>query len=469
VTQERRPAKPNVILGTQWGDEGKGRWLDYFARQAEWVARYSGGDNAGHTVTVDGKEYKLHLIPSGILTRATCIIGRAVVFNPQTFLEEVNTLRERSVDVSPERFLIDERTNLILPPHIQEDALEEASGETFIGTTLRGVGPAYAGRRKGPKIGNLYQTDWEQYFTTYLKNKELIIKAMAQNPNVAKTLEKLEDGVRKEPSDANKRALNILKEATSPNPVDVKKIIDDLDRERQILAPYIGDTIKRVWDAYYQGRPGLFEGAQGTLIDLTSGTPPFVTSSHTGLGGISESFLMEQKHLGRIIGAAKGFNSRVGEGPMPTEVFDEEAVRLRGSGKNPWDEFGATTHRPRRVGWLDAVLLEYAVRTGGVTELALSKLDVLAGLSEVPVCVAYDVNGQRVERIDRIDTRLIQEAKPIYRYLKGWLPFSNGDIKSWRDLPKEALTYLDTVGLLAGAPITMTSFSSERQYAVFRK
>jgi adenylosuccinate synthase len=421
----------NIIVGSQWGDEGKGHITDLLAAQASIVARYSGGDNAGHTVTIANETYKLHLIPSGIIHQdATCLIGNGVVLNPAVFLRELDGLAERGIDVSPDRLKISHKAHLITPAHIAQDKAREISrGDEAIGTTLRGIGPAYTdkARRTGLRAGQL-------------ADKESLNNAIYAHINAH-----------------NQILVNIYQMA----PLDPAQVALDFAGYADRIAPYLVDSDLIVDEAIQAGKPVLAEGAQGTLLDLDHGTYPFVTSSSPTSGGALTGLGIGPKHVDRIIGVAKAFTTRVGSGPFPTELQGAQALRLRGTGENPWDEYGTTTGRPRRVGWLDLVILHHARRINSLTEFVITKLDILSGFEELLICVAYDLDGQRIEHIPS-DLKLLGKCRPIYEILPGWFE----DIMSARrleDLPANARHYVDFITAKTGIPISHISVGPGRE------
>lgn len=420
----------NIIVGCQWGDEGKGHITDRLASEASVVARYSGGDNAGHTVTIGNETYKLHLIPSGIIHQGiTCLVGNGVVLNPEVFLRELDGLAERGVDVSPDRLMISRKAHLITPAHIAQDKAREISrGNEAIGTTLRGIGPAYTdkARRTGLRAGQF-------------ADKKSLSDAVYAHINAHN---------------------QILVNSYQMEPLDPAQIALAFSAYADRLAPYLVDADLVVDEAIQAGEPVLAEGAQGTLLDIDHGTYPFVTSSSPTAGGALTGLGVGPKHVDRIVGVAKAFTTRVGSGPFPTELEGAAALRLRGTGEHPWDEYGTTTGRPRRVGWLDLVILHHARRINSLTELVMTKLDILSGFEEIPVCVAYDFNGQRIEYIPS-DLRMLGECRPIYETLPGW----SEDIMSARhleDLPANARQYVTFISEKTGVPVSHISVGPGR-------
>ncbi len=350
-----------ILIGAQWGDEGKGRVVDWLAAQADIVARYSGGDNAGHTVVIGQDVFKLHLIPSGILhDHAVSLLGNGMVINPVKLLEEIDSLTTMGVQVSPERLLISTRAHIITPAHVALDAAaEKARGDKAIGTTLRGIGPAYLDKigRKGIRAGQM--TD-PQAFADALRH-------MIEETNG-------ELGLRgHDPIDASASAAYV--EAAGR------------------LKPFLCDTAVYLNERLKSGARVVCEGAQGTLLDVDHGSYPYVTSSSPTVGGALTGLGIGPGSVDRVIGVAKSFSTRVGGGPMPTELEGALGDRLRGTGEHFWDEFGTTTGRPRRCGWLDVVILRYSARINGLTELALTKLDILSGFDQLKIAVAYKIGG----------------------------------------------------------------------------
>ncbi len=420
----------DIIIGTQWGDEGKGRVVDLLAAQADAVARYSGGDNAGHTVTVGEKIFKLHLIPSGIVHPHTlAYIGNGVVVNPATLLSEIEQLQQAGVAVHPERLSISYAAHLITAGHLALDRAQEAArGAAKIGTTLRGIGPTYTDKvaRRGLRMELMRD---EKRFTPALRE---------HFETVNQTLQKLYQA----------------------EPLEVNPLIDQYLGYAQSIKPFINDVSAQLSEALAKGKRVLAEGAQGTLLDLDHGTYPFVTSSYPTAPGALLGLGLGAACVDRVIGVTKAFQTRVGAGPFPTEVFDQTAEHLRGSGANPWDEFGTTTGRPRRIGWLDLVLLRYAIRVNGVSEIALTKLDILSGLQEVKLCIAYQANDQSYP-IPPFGPTQLESYTPVYKTLPGW----NEPIRScrrWEDLPLNARQYIREIETAVQVPVRRISVGPER-------
>jgi adenylosuccinate synthase len=425
----------DILVGAQWGDEGKGRITDLLAENAQVVARYSGGDNAGHTVTVAEQIFKLHLLPSGIVQpNAVCVLGNGMVINPARLLEEMDTLAASGLEVSPARIKVSAAAHLITPGHVALDRAEEAArAEGRIGTTGRGIGPAYTAKtaRHGLRA-------------------ELLLTPETLADRVAEHL----------------RQVNVhLEKIYSQPALDVERAAAEFAAHAQRLAPYITETSLYLHEQLKAGARVIAEGAQGSLLDIDHGTYPFVTSSSPGAGGVFNGLGVGPKFVGRILGVTKAFQTRVGSGPFPTEAFGAEAERLRGTGANPWDEFGTTTGRPRRCGWLDLVLLRYAIRVNGLTELALTKLDVLSGLKAVRLCTAYTAGGATYTELP-LGPADLSPFTAVYEELPGWEEDVTG-ARTLSDLPVNARRYLGRIEALTGVPIRMVSVGPERGQIIF--
>lgn len=392
-----------AIIGAQWGDEGKGKVVDALAAEADLVVRYAGGANAGHTVVVGGEVFKLHHLPCGTLHDGpTSVLGGGMVIDPWTFLEEFDALRARR---DPGEVWISHEAHLVLPHHRKND-----EGGGFVGTTGRGIGPAYSdkARRIGLRAGDLLDE-------TVLR--ERLARLLEAKPNSTARV----------------------------GWTDVDAAARDLEAVRERLVGMVRDTGAMVRSALGEGKRVLFEGGQGTMLDLSYGTYPFVTSSHPTVGGILVGAGVSHRALENVYGVVKAFTSRVGFGPFVTEVEDEAmALRLRGSGSNQWDEYGTTTGRPRRVGWLDLVQLRYACEVNGFDGLVLTKLDVLSGIEHVRVCVAYEA------------------GKPVYQEVPGWGPLDGLDQRG--ALPRELLDYIELIERGTGTPVAMFSTSPRREH-----
>ncbi len=421
----------DILVGAQWGDEGKGRMVDLLAAQADMVARFNGGDNAGHTVTVGSQTFKLHLIPSGIIhTHTIGVIGNGVVVNPAVLLAEMQTLAEAGIHLTPERLQISLAAHLITPSHIALDHwLESQRGAEKLGTTLRGIGPAYTEKvaRTGLRIG------WMLHEDAFM------------------------DALRSHLEDYNQRSARLY----GVPALEIDPILNEYREYAIQLAPYIRDVSATLNDALQQGKIVLAEGAQGTLLDLDHGTYPFVTSSTTTAAGALTGLGLGVGCVGRVVGVAKSFQTRVGSGPFPTELTDAVGEHLRGTGENPWDEFGTTTGRPRRVGWLDLVLLRYAARVNGLTELVLTKLDILSGLKTLKLCMAYHLEDHIYQTLP-LGPGGLHPFEPVYEELPGWEEDIRA-VRSWDDLPDEACAYIVRIEELTGIPVRMVSVGPERE------
>jgi adenylosuccinate synthase len=417
-----------VVIGAQWGDEGKGKITDLLSKSADMVVRSQGGVNAGHTVVVDDQTFKLHLIPSGILYPDTeCIIGSGTVIDPEVLLEEIEQLNQ--LNVSSENLFISQTAHVTMPYHrLIDKAAEERRGDFKIGTTGRGIGPTYADKseRTGIRILDLM-------------NKEAFPKILEWTINYKNTiLEKLYD----------------------LPPLDHKKVLDEYQRYADILRPYIIDSSLKIAQAVKKRKNILFEGAQGTLLDLDHGTYPYVTSSNPIAGGACVGAGVGPTIIDRVIGVAKAYTTRVGEGPFPTELKEEigELLGHRGA------EFGTTTGRRRRCGWFDAVIGRYAVRINGLDCLAITKLDILDELEEIKVCVAYEIDGERCDHFPS-DSNQFARCKPIYETLPGWKQ-STTQCRNLEDLPKEALNYLQFLAEVMETPIAIISLGAGREQTI---
>ncbi|MDR3358929.1 MAG: adenylosuccinate synthase [Desulfovibrio sp.] len=421
-----------VIIGAQWGDEGKGKIVDMLSAQCPFVIRFQGGNNAGHTIRVQGEETILHLIPSGILHRGTtCLIGNGVVLDPLVFLEEADKLAARGIDVSPERLGISKKTHLILPYHKQLDKAREAKrAGRKIGTTGRGIGPCYEDKiaRVGIRAGDL---------TNPALLREKIRHALLEKNTLLRALYKFE-------------ALN------------PETAADELLALAPRLTPYLTDVEARIDEAAARGEDTLFEGAQGVHLDIDHGTYPFVTSSSTVSGNAAAGSGMPPSFFTRIAGVAKAYTTRVGSGPFPTELLDDAGAYLREKGH----EYGATTGRARRCGWLDTVVLRASVRLNGFTDIAMTKLDVLQNLPVLRICVAYEFNGERCERIPQEEGALAG-VTPIYEEMPGFEDDISG-CTGFEQLPDTARAYVRRAEELAGVRISMISVGPDRRQTIMR-
>ncbi len=421
-----------IVVGAQWGDEGKGRVVDWLARGVQLVARFNGGDNAGHTIIAQGHTLKLHLVPSGILyPGVTCLIGAGVVVNPQRLVEELDTLAALGLDISPTRLKLSAAAHIILPTHLVLDgAREEARGASAIGTTRRGIGPVYADKASRVNLRAGDMADPERF------------------------AERVAEGVR-----AHDRR---LEEKYGVSTVSPDATAAEYCTYAQRLRPYLADGSALVGEALAAGKTVLCEGAQGLLLDLDHGTYPYVTSSSCVAGGALTGLGFGPQHVSRVVGVAKAYTTRVGAGPFPTELLDETGERIRNIGH----EYGTTTGRPRRCGWLDVVILRYAVRVNGLNELALTKLDVLSGLERIKVAVAYERDGERTAYFPaEFGTEALAEWTPVYEELPGWQEDISG-ARRREELPRAAREYIARVEEWAGVPATFVSVGPEREQAI---
>ena len=422
-----------AIIGAQWGDEGKGKIVDLLAPHFDIVTRYQGGHNAGHTVIIrrGGVDHKfvLHLIPSGITHPGkTCVIGNGVVVSPHALLNEVDGLRAQGIEVDHRNLLISNRAHLILPYHVALDrAIEASRGGAAVGTTMRGIGPAYEDKmaRRGLRAGDL--TD------------------------PATLTEKLSH---------NAKQANRLIAMLNGDLIDEKQLIEDGQRWCELVAPHITDTTYFLNRAAREGKSLLLEGAQATMLDIDHGTYPFVTSSNSSIGGAITGAGLPPSLIHCAIGVIKAYTTRVGGGPFPTELNDAmgEHIRARGG------EYGASTGRPRRTGWFDAVVARYSVMVNGLDALALTKLDVLDDLEEINICVGYRINGREVDQVP-YDANQMSEAEPIYETMHGWKEKTVG-LSKYEDLPEKARKYVARLSELSGAPFAFISTGAERNETI---
>ncbi len=418
-----------VIIGSQWGDEGKGKTIDIYAQKSDVVVRSQGGNNAGHTVEADGEVYKLHLIPSGILNPQTlCIIGPGVVIDPKVILEEIDSLEERGI--TTKNLKIDPRAHVIMPYHIVLDGLsEEARGKTDIGTTKRGIGPCYMDKseRSGIRICDLI-------------NKDLFVEKAKQNLQI------------------KNKIITRIYDAEPISDTFIEEYLGYAERLRH----YVADTTYLVYNSIKEGKDVLFEGAQGTLLDLSIGTYPYVTSSYPISGGVCIGAGIGPTMIDECIGIAKAYTTRVGKGPFPTELFDEigETIRVKGN------EYGTTTGRPRRCGWLDVVILKFSVRTSGLTSLVLNKLDTMSGLKTLKICIGYDKNGEIITEFPASLEELAL-CKPVYEELPGF-DEDITKIRNYEDLPQNAKNYVERIEELCDVKISMIGVGPGRDQNILR-
>ena len=422
-------ARNTAVVGLQWGDEGKGKVIDQLSGDIDVVVRCQGGANAGHTVVVGGRKTVLHLLPSGVLhERAHCVIGNGVVLDPKALCDEIDDLAKGGQDVTG-RLLVSDRAHVVLPTHRRLDAAHEAAkGKGKVGTTLRGIGPTY-----GDKIAR-----------TSLRAGELT------SPDLPQRLR------------ARFNAHNQTIMAMGGQPLDVTRTLHEFLPYCRRVAPLVCDTADWLHRADAAGKTMMFEGAQGILLDVDFGTYPFVTSSNTGVGGIITGSGLSHKALHDVVGVVKAYTTRVGSGPFPVEILGPkgEALRQRGG------EFGATTGRPRRCGWLDLVAVRFAIRLNGIDAIALTKLDILDGEPELPVCVAYDIDGTRVETVPASIEDLAR-ATPVYQTMPGWTS-SIANCQRWDDLPQAAKDYVAFIERFLGVPVRIIGTGPGREATIVR-
>ncbi len=426
------PSKISAIVGAQWGDEGKGKVTDFFAGESDYVVRFHGGNNAGHTVIVDGNTFKLHLIPSGVVYGSPIsIIGNGVVVDPNALLNEIAYVKEKGIEP---KLLVSDRAHVIMPYHIVLDgALSGHQGSLAAGSTRRGIAPVYADKmfRNGIRMVDLLEPDVfrEKLEKGYAFAKGLIEKSLGQ----------------------------ILE-------ITIDEIFDTYLDYGEKLKTYICDTSVELYKAHKAGKTILFEGAQGISLDVDHGVYPFTTSSNTAAGHISTGTGVSFRDIDRIIGVVKAYLSRVGESPLPSEIHGDEANGLREKG----GEYGTTTGRPRRVGWLDLVQVRQAVRVNGLTEIALTKLDVLNGFNKLPVCVAYDVDSDQIKEMPASLTHY-RKAQPVYEILPGWGDLSeNIWDKGYDALPQTLKDYIDFIEQEVDCPVKIVSVGPQRHETIIR-
>ncbi|MCW6036282.1 adenylosuccinate synthase [Spirulina subsalsa FACHB-351] len=417
-----------IVIGAQWGDEGKGKITDLLSRSADVVVRYQGGANAGHTVVVQGQTFKLHLIPSGILYPKTqCIIGSGTVIDPKVLIQEIDQLAE--LGVSTEKLYISQTAHVTMPYHrLIDEAVENQRGEHKIGTTKRGIGPTYADKseRVGIRMMTLVNPDELRSQVTWaVQYKNAILEKLYDLP-----------------------------------PLDPQAVVEEYLAYGERLRPHVVDSSLKIDEAVRNRQNILFEGAQGTLLDLDHGTYPYVTSSNPIAGGACVGAGVGPTIIDRVIGVAKAYTTRVGEGPFPTELKEEVGKILGDRGA----EFGTTTGRPRRCGWFDAVIGRYAVRINGLDCLAITKLDVLDGLEEIKVCVAYEIDGETCRDFPSSSKRFAR-CQPIYKTMPGWKE-STADCRTLEDLPQAALNYLKFLAELMEVPIAIVSLGASRDQTI---
>lgn len=419
-----------ILIGAQWGDEGKGKIIDILSRKSDIIVRYQGGNNAGHTVKFDDQTHILHLIPSGILHKdKICVIGNGVVIDPEAFFEEVDVLEKKGIDVKG-RLFVSEQAHLILPHHKLLDCLREDDKKKggMIGTTKRGIGPCYADKmaRVGVRVGDLRNLSYfKERLEAVLSERNEILRKIYKHPGLS-----------------------------------FKSVLAECLKYRKRLLEFATDTPSYLFRASRKGKSLLFEGAQGTLLDVDHGTYPFVTSSNASVGGAITGSGVSPTLIDRVIGVVKAYTTRVGEGPFPSQFPPDLMKQIQKKG----EEFGATTGRPRRCGWFDALIVRHSVRINGLDEMALMKLDVLSGLPEIKIAIAYELDGKRYEDFPPSSCDF-SRVKPIYETMKGWKEDLT-HVKRWKDLPPNAKKYLKRLEQLMETPICMISVGSKRSQTV---
>lgn len=414
-----------VVVGTQWGDEGKGKITDFLSKKADIIARFAGGDNAGHTIKFDGETYKLHLIPSGIFYQdKISVMGNGLVINPKSLVTELKGLQDRGIDTSNLR--ISNRAHIILPYHIHQDKVEEeARGDQKIGTTCKGIGPCYQDKvsRIGIRVADLL-------------DKEVFEQKLRANVELKNRL---------------------FEKFYEVDGIPFEEIFEEYYSYGQEIAHYVTDTSKILNDVLDEGGRVLFEGAQGVMLDIDQGTYPFVTSSNPVAGGVAIGAGVGPSKVSRVVGVSKAYTSRVGDGPFPTELFDEVGHRIREVGR----EYGTTTGRPRRVGWFDTVVVRHSRRVSGITDLALNSIDVLSGLETVKICTAYEYNGEIITEYPA-NLHIIEQCKPVYEELPGWSEDITG-VRSLDELPENARRYVERIVELTGIQLMTFSVGPARE------
>lgn len=415
-----------IVLGAQWGDEGKGKMTDYLAEKAEVVVRFQGGNNAGHTVEVGDKQYKLHLIPSGILYENKLnVIGNGLVVDPKALFQEIDYLENLGINITPERLIISDRAHVILPYHKVLDSLKErARGKDDIGTTGKGIGPCYTDKfeRCGIRVCDLIKPE--------VFKEKLMQNVVMKNDYIIKVL--------------------------GGEPVNFDEIYAEYSKYAERLKPYVQDTSVRVYDEIKKDKTVLFEGAQGMLLDIDYGTYPYVTSSNTTAGGVSNGVGIGPNMITNAIGIAKAYTTRVGKGPFPTELYDETGNWIRENGR----EYGVTTGRARRCGWLDLVILKTTARVSGLTSFAVTKIDTLAGLEKLKVCVGYKFEDKVIDYFPA-SLEDLAKCEPIYEEFDGW-DESVAKARSYEELPENAKKYLKKIEEFTGVKIAIVSVGPRR-------
>ena len=413
-----------TVIGAQWGDEGKGKIIDWLSNRAEMVVRFQGGNNAGHTIVVGDKTYKLSLLPSGVIQGKRSIIGNGVVVDPWSLLEEIGRIAAAGLAITPDVLVLAENAVLVLPLHRELDALREDAASQKIGTTKRGIGPAYE-----DKVGR----------------RALRAIDLADPASLPGKIERL------------LAHHNVLRRGFGAPDVDADALLAALNEIAPKIAPFIGSSWRELDAARIAGKRVLFEGAQAVLLDIDHGTYPFVTSSNTVAGQAAAGAGVSPRAIGTVLGIVKSYTTRVGEGPFPTELTDATGEKLGVRGH----EFGTVTGRKRRCGWFDAVLVRQTCITGGVDGICLTKLDVLDGFEEINICTAYELDGKRFDYLPA-DANMQARLKPVYETLEGWQETTAG-ARSWAELPANAIKYVRRVEELIGAPVSLLSTSPDRE------
>ncbi|MFT8322495.1 MAG: adenylosuccinate synthase [Bacillus sp. (in: firmicutes)] len=413
-----------VVVGTQWGDEGKGKITDFLSENAEMIARYQGGNNAGHTIKFNGETYKLHLIPSGIFySEKICVVGNGMVVDPKAIITELKYLHDRGI--TTDNLRISNRAHVILPYHLKLDEVEEESkGANKIGTTKKGIGPAYMDKaaRIGIRMADLLDREvFEEKLIRNLAEKNRLLERIYET-----------DGFK------------------------IEDILDEYYEYGQQIKQYVCDTSVVLNDALDDGRRVLFEGAQGVMLDIDQGTYPFVTSSNPVAGGVTIGSGVGPSKIKHVVGVSKAYTTRVGDGPFPTELVNEIGNQIREVGR----EYGTTTGRPRRVGWFDSVVVRHARRVSGITDLSLNSIDVLTGIETLKICVAYKFNGEIIEEFPA-SLKTLAQCEPVYEELPGWTEDIT-NCKSLNELPANARHYLERVAQLTGIPLSIFSVGPDR-------
>ena len=418
--------KVDVVLGAFFGDEGKGKVIDYLSVGADVSVRCAGGNNAGHTIVIDGKKFAMHLIPSGIFSGATAVIGNGVVINPQVLIEEIEMLKDAGFSV--DNLVISDKAHVILPYHITYDELEEEMRKNKIGTTKRGIGPTYSDKmaRTGIRVEDFISKDFSQLLKNNIEQKNKIF-ALYKKPQI-----------------------------------DFEEVNKQYKKYAKILAPYVKDTVNLLHERLDEGKKVVCEGAQATLLDIDFGTYPFVTSSNTTIGGILNGTGLNPSNIGQVIGVIKAYSSRVGEGPYITELNDAVGDTIRELGH----EYGTTTKRPRRCGWLDLVALKYATRLNGFTSIAMNHLDTLGKLPEIKLCVGYQDEKGEVTTNYTTNIKALAKMKAVYKTFKG--DFDISGKKKFSSLPAEAKEYIKAIEDFVGVPVKFIGTGPDREDLIVR-